>query len=85
MDTVTTCEIENMNIEMGVGDEVEYDEETEDRSQINVPVSVVGTLGANMNLIFMLCSCLNCYPDSVPLIAQVTDFEIEKAIRSGEK
>ena len=82
------CSTEDIHVEVGSSSS-EYEEVDSDRPESNVPASVVGEADFSNGEQIHVRSCLTCHPDSAPpfdfFIPQVTDLEIETAIRNGKK
>ena len=83
------CASEDIHVEIGNGSVEPALESEEERPSENVPASVVGEADLSNGEQIHTRSCLACHPNSAPpfefFIPQVTDFEIETAIRNGKK
>jgi mono/diheme cytochrome c family protein len=82
------CSTEDIHVEVESSSS-EYEDVDSDRPESNVPASVVGEADFSNGEQIHVRSCLTCHPDSAPpfdfFIPQVTDLEIETAIRNGKK
>ena len=82
------CPTEDIHVEVESSSS-EYEDVDSDRPESNVPASVVGEADFSNGEQIHVRSCLTCHPDSAPpfdfFIPQVTDLEIETAIRHGNK
>ena len=83
------CASEDIHVEIGNGSSEPESQNEEDRPLENVPASVVGEADLSNGDQIHDRSCLACHPNSAPpfevFIPQVTDLEIETAIRNGKK
>ena len=83
------CASEDIHVEIGNGVAEPTAENEEERPLDNIPASVVGEADLSNGEQIHTRSCLACHPDSAPpfefFIPQVTDLEIETAIRNGKK
>ena len=83
------CGSEDIHVEIGSGSSEPAAEQEEERPAENVPASVVGEADLSNGEHIHSRSCLACHPNSAPpfevFIPQVTDLEIETAIRNGKK
>ncbi|MAA78884.1 MAG: hypothetical protein CL916_06460 [Deltaproteobacteria bacterium] len=81
------CASEDIHVEIGNGSiDTSIDDE---RPAENIPASVIGEADLSNGEQIHTRSCLACHPNSAPpfefFIPQVTDLEIETAIRNGKK
>ena len=83
------CASEDIHVEVGNGSADPAIEDEEERPAENIPASVIGDADFSNGEQIHTRSCLACHPASAPpfeyFIPQVTDFEIETAIRNGKK
>lgn len=83
------CATEDIHVEIGHDSDQNEEGDISDRPENNEAASVVGEADFSNGEQIHIRSCLTCHPDSAPpfevFIPQVTDLEIETAIRNGKK